>query len=185
MISRPLWKGEAPRLTFRSGTAARQAVDSAFGQGFDFLPHEAALGEHIRRIILVPPGRETWARALKRWLGRSMLGVLIGWRTPEWRVPGDLREVRDPRDLDARHDLRQSCSKHRRRRRAERRRCVDYAVFGLSHEEELSEIIDLDHGAPSHGWFGRLFGDADEAVAALALTTRRYAGASTWTPPER
>jgi predicted transposase YbfD/YdcC len=81
-----------------------------------------------------------------------------------------LREVRDPRDINARHDLSSILFIALSASLCGAKTCVDYADFGSAYEEELSEIIDLGHGAPSHDCFSRLFRllDADEVAAALA-----------------
>lgn len=68
-----------------------------------------------------------------------------------------LREVRDPRDFNARHDcaamlfialIATLCSE---------KSCVDFADFATANEDDLAEIVDLPHGAPSHDCFSRLF----------------------------
>ncbi len=48
--------------------------------------------------------------------------------------------------------------------------CVDIADFAAANEGELSQIVDLPHGAPSHDSFSRLFHllDPEEMTAAFA-----------------
>ena len=48
--------------------------------------------------------------------------------------------------------------------------CVDIADFAAANEGELSQIVDLPHGAPSHHSFSRLFRllDPEEMTAAFA-----------------
>src|SRR5664279_88863 len=50
------------------------------------------------------------------------------------------------------------------------RTCVDIADFAAANEGELSQIVDLPHGAPSHDSFSRLFRllDPEEMTAAFA-----------------
>lgn len=81
-----------------------------------------------------------------------------------------LREVRDPRDVNARHELSSILFIALAASLCGAKTCVDYADFGSAHEKELSEIVDLEHGAPSHDCFSRVFRllDAEEVAAALA-----------------
>lgn len=81
-----------------------------------------------------------------------------------------LREVRDPRDVNARHELSSILFIALAASLCGAKTSVDYADFGSAHEKELSEIIDLAHGAPSHDCFSRVFRllDAEEVAAALA-----------------
>jgi hypothetical protein len=48
--------------------------------------------------------------------------------------------------------------------------CVDIADFAAANEDELAEIVDLRHGAPSHDCFSRVFRllDPDEMAQAFA-----------------
>jgi hypothetical protein len=80
-----------------------------------------------------------------------------------------LREVRDPRGFNARHDLAEMfiavaatlCGG---------KSCVDIADFAAANEAELCQIVDLRHGPPSHDSFSRVFRllDPEEMVGALA-----------------
>jgi len=85
-----------------------------------------------------------------------------------------LREVRDPRDMNSRHDLSSILFIALAATLCGAKSCVDYADFGSANEEALAEIVDLPHGAPSHDCFSRLFRllDGDEVAAAFARFAR-------------
>lgn len=68
-----------------------------------------------------------------------------------------LREVRDPRDINARHDCASMLFIALIAMLCGAKTCVDIADFAATHEEELTPIVDLPHGAPSHDCFSRLF----------------------------
>lgn len=68
-----------------------------------------------------------------------------------------LREVRDPRDMNARHDCASILFIALIAMLCGAKTCVDIADFAAAHEEELGQIVDLAHGAPSHDCFSRLF----------------------------
>jgi predicted transposase YbfD/YdcC len=80
-----------------------------------------------------------------------------------------LREIRDPRDFNARHDLSAMLFIALAASLCGAKGCSDYADFAAANEAELSEIVDLPHGAPSHDTFSRVFRllDPDEVAAAL------------------
>jgi predicted transposase YbfD/YdcC len=67
------------------------------------------------------------------------------------------REVRDPRDFNARHDLAAMLFIALAATLCGAKSCVDIADFAAVNEDELAEIVDLRHGAPSHDCFSRLF----------------------------
>ena len=67
------------------------------------------------------------------------------------------REVRDPRDFNARHDLAAMLFIALAATLCGAKSCVDIADFAAAHEDELAEIVDLGHGAPSHDSFSRVF----------------------------
>lgn len=67
------------------------------------------------------------------------------------------REVRDPRDFNARHDLAAMLFIALAATLCGAKSCVDIADFAAAHEGEFAEIVDLRHGAPSHDSFSRLF----------------------------
>lgn len=68
-----------------------------------------------------------------------------------------LREVRDPRDFNARHDCASMLFISLMATLCGAKSCVDIADFAAAHEGELTEIVDLPHGPPSHDSFSRLF----------------------------
>lgn len=67
------------------------------------------------------------------------------------------REVEDPRDINARHDLGSMLFVSLVATLCGAKSCVDIADFAETHMDTLSEIVDLRHGAPSHDCFSRLF----------------------------
>jgi len=71
------------------------------------------------------------------------------------------REVHDPRDFDARHDLTAILFIALAATLCGAKSCVDIADFAAAHEDEFAEIVDLRHGAPSHDSFSRVFGLLD------------------------
>ena len=80
------------------------------------------------------------------------------------------REIRDPRDFTAQHDLAAMLFIALAATLCGAKSCVDYADFAAAHEDELAEIVDLRHGAPSHDCFSRLFRllDPEEMAQAFA-----------------
>ena len=80
------------------------------------------------------------------------------------------REIRDPRDFTARHDLPAMLFVALAATLCGAKSCVDFADFAAAHEDELAEIVDLGHGAPSHDCFSRLFRllDPEEMATAFA-----------------
>jgi predicted transposase YbfD/YdcC len=80
-----------------------------------------------------------------------------------------LREVRDPRDINARHNLSAILFIALAASLCGAKGPSEYADFAAANEAELSEIVDLPHGAPSHDTFSRVFRllDPDELSAAL------------------
>jgi predicted transposase YbfD/YdcC len=86
-----------------------------------------------------------------------------------------LREVRDPRDANARHCCASMLFIALMAMLCGAKTCVDIADFAAANEEELAEIVDLPHGAPSHDSFSRLFRLLDPEELAKAFTA--FAGA--------
>ena len=86
-----------------------------------------------------------------------------------------LREVRDPRDFNARHDLSAMLFIALSASLCGAKTCVDYADFADANEAELPEIVDLPHGTPSHDSFSRLFRLLDPSEVSSAL--QRFAQA--------
>jgi DDE_Tnp_1-associated len=80
-----------------------------------------------------------------------------------------LREVRDPRDVNARHDCASMLFVALMATLCGAKSCVDIADFCSANEADLAEIVDLPHGAPSHDCFSRLFRllDPDEMASAF------------------
>jgi len=68
-----------------------------------------------------------------------------------------LREVRDPRDINARHDCTSMLFIALIAMLCGAKTCVDIADFAAANEVDLALIVDLPHGAPSHDSFSRLF----------------------------
>jgi predicted transposase YbfD/YdcC len=81
-----------------------------------------------------------------------------------------LRDVRDPRDMNARHEVGTLLFLALAATLCGAKSCVDIAEFVEGREEELSEIVALPHGAPSHDTFSRLFRLLDPAELARAFT---------------
>ncbi|WP_246674941.1 ISAs1 family transposase, partial [Mesorhizobium sp. B4-1-3] len=81
-----------------------------------------------------------------------------------------LREVRDPRDINARHDLAELLFVALAATLCGAKSCVDIAEFAEGREDELKEIVELKHGCPSHDTFSRVFRllDAQELSTALS-----------------
>lgn len=67
------------------------------------------------------------------------------------------REVRDPRQVNARHDLGDILFVSLAAVLCGAKTCVDMADFAESRLEALREIVDLEYGAPSHDTFSRVF----------------------------
>jgi predicted transposase YbfD/YdcC len=91
------------------------------------------------------------------------------------------REVRDPRDYTARHDCASMLFVALMATLCGAKSCVDIADFCASNLTTLSEIVDLEHGSPSHDSFSRLFRllDPEEmarAFSAFAQTLRAALG---------
>jgi predicted transposase YbfD/YdcC len=80
------------------------------------------------------------------------------------------REVRDPRDFNAQHDLAAMLFVALAATLCGAKSCVDIADFAAVQESELAEIVDLRHGPPSHDSFSRLFRllDPEEVTKAFA-----------------
>lgn len=81
-----------------------------------------------------------------------------------------LREVRDPRDINARHPVGTILFLTLAATLCGAKSCVEVADFVEGREEELSAIVELPYGAPSHDTFSRLFRLLDPAELAKAFT---------------
>jgi predicted transposase YbfD/YdcC len=86
-----------------------------------------------------------------------------------------LRDIRDPRDFNARHDLSAILFLALAATLCGAKSCVDIADFAAAHAEDLGEIVDLPYGAPSHDCFSRVFRLLDPEE--MAATLRRFAQA--------
>ena len=86
-----------------------------------------------------------------------------------------LREVRDPRDFNARHDCAAMLFISLIATLCGAKYCVNFADFAVANQDNLLEFVDLPHGAPSHDSFSRLFRllDPDE----MAKTFQAFARA--------
>src|SRR5579863_2107674 len=85
------------------------------------------------------------------------------------------REVRDPRDVNARHLVPSMLFISVAATLCGAKSAVDIADFGAAHEDMLGEIVELPHGIPSHDCFSRLFRLLDPAELEAAL--QRFAAA--------
>lgn len=97
-----------------------------------------------------------------------------------------LREVRDPRDFNARHVLAELLFLALAATLCGAKSCVEIAEFVEEREEDLKEIVSLEHGAPSHDTFSRVFrlldpAELGRAFAAFMAALRRELGL----PPPR
>lgn len=81
-----------------------------------------------------------------------------------------LREVHDPRDINARHDIGSLLFLALAATLCGAKSCVEIAEFVEGREEELSAVVALPHGAPSHDTFSRLFRLLDPDELARAFT---------------
>lgn len=79
------------------------------------------------------------------------------------------REVADPRDVNARHDLASILFLALAATLCGAKTCVEIADFAAAREKELAEIVDLQHGAPSHDTFSRVFRLLDPAELETAF----------------
>jgi len=70
---------------------------------------------------------------------------------------GIFRDVCDPRDINARHDLGDVLFVALAATLCGAKSCVEIAEFAEAREDELKEIVPLRHGAPSHDTFSRVF----------------------------
>jgi predicted transposase YbfD/YdcC len=97
-----------------------------------------------------------------------------------------LREVRDPREMNARHVLAEVLFVALAAMLCGAKSCVDIAEFAEARLADLRQIVPLRHGAPSHDTFSRVFRllDPEElgrAFAAFMITLREELGLS---PPK-
>lgn len=79
------------------------------------------------------------------------------------------REVRDPRDRNARHDLAELLFVALAATLCGAKNCVEIAEFAADRKEDLKEIVRLRHGAPSHDTFSRVMRLLDPAALERAF----------------
>lgn len=97
-----------------------------------------------------------------------------------------LRDVCDPRDVNARHEVGTILFLALAATLCGAKSCVEIAEFAEGNEEDLAAIVGLPHGAPSHDTFSRLFrlldpGELAQAFTAFMATLRAELGL----PPPR
>jgi len=80
-----------------------------------------------------------------------------------------LREVRDPRQANARHDLADLLFVALAATLCGAKTCVEMAEFGEDRLDELRQMVDLAHGAPSHDTFSRVLRLLDPQELARAF----------------
>lgn len=91
------------------------------------------------------------------------------------------REVRDPRDPNARHELGAILFLALAAMLCGAKTCVQIADFAAEREEDFREIVALPHGVPSHDTFSRVFRlldpvELERAFAAFMAAVRRNLG---------
>ncbi|KAA0675618.1 ISAs1 family transposase [Roseomonas genomospecies 6] len=94
------------------------------------------------------------------------------------------REVRDPRDPNAQHDLGALLFLALAATLCGAKSCVQIAEFAEARADTLREIIDLPHGVPSHDTFSRVFRlldpkELERAFAACMARVRQELGHAT------
>ncbi len=78
--------------------------------------------------------------------------------------------VPDPRDINARHDLREMLFIALAAMLCGAESCVEMAEFGVEKEALLRTILRLEHGVPSHDTFSRVFRLLDPVALERAFT---------------
>jgi predicted transposase YbfD/YdcC len=78
--------------------------------------------------------------------------------------------VPDPRDINARHDLREMLFIALAAMLCGAESCVEMAEFGVEKEVLLRTILRLEHGIPSHDTFSRVFRLLDPLALERAFT---------------
>ena len=79
------------------------------------------------------------------------------------------RRLRDPRAANARHELWQVLFIALAAVLGGAKSCCDIALFGASKKELFGEILELEHGIPSHDTFSRVFRLLDPDAFARAF----------------
>src|SRR5258708_12197773 len=83
--------------------------------------------------------------------------------------------VPDPRDINARHDLREMLFIALAAMLCGAESCVEIAQFGVEKTNLLRTILELKHGIPSHDTFSRVLRVLDPVALENAFT--RFMGA--------
>src|ERR1700737_3821744 len=78
--------------------------------------------------------------------------------------------VPDPRDINARHDLREILFIALAAMLCGAESCVEMEEFGLKKQALLRTILELKHGIPSHDTFSRVFRLLDPVALENAFT---------------
>jgi len=88
-------------------------------------------------------------------------------------------EVEDPRARNARHDLLELMFVALAAVLCGAEDCTDMSLFACSKLDLLRQVVKLEHGAPSHDTFSRVFRllDPEPFEAAFAKFTKAFAGA--------
>ena len=91
------------------------------------------------------------------------------------------REVHDPRDPNAQHDLGALLFLALAATLCGAKSCVQIAEFAEARADTLREIVDLPHGVPSHDTFSRVFrlldpAELERAFAACMVRVRQELG---------
>ena len=78
--------------------------------------------------------------------------------------------VPDPRDINARHDLREILFIALAAMLCGAESCVEIAQFGIEKTDLLRSILELKHGTPSHDTFSRVLRVLDPVALENAFT---------------
>jgi predicted transposase YbfD/YdcC len=98
-----------------------------------------------------------------------------------------LREVHDPRDKNARHDLGELLFLALSATLCGAKTCVEIADFAAERQEDFKDILTLKHGVPSHDTFSRVFRllDPEELARVLTQFTASFRAALGVPTPQR
>lgn len=93
------------------------------------------------------------------------------------------RELRDPREPNARHELPDILFAALSATLCGAKSCVEIAEFASERLDDLREMVPLQHGAPSHDTFSRVFrlldpGELERALRAFVAAMRTALGLS-------
>jgi hypothetical protein len=90
--------------------------------------------------------------------------------------------VPDPRDINARHDLREMLFIGLGAMLCGAESCVEMAQFGEDKEALLRTILELKHGVPSHDTFTPVFRRLDPVALEDAFIRLRMPSSASWKP---